>query len=167
VVKFCLFWLKNFDYAYVSPGKNLHDLVKILGNVGQTMTPPPPPPRPPPPNVDGFATSLLIVSLPWSCLCCQRDSCYPCFLHYLRRRYVSVVFVVTVVLRVIPLVFVDLTTVYDLQKHVIPIYNLVHLFLFVFLFASFSSSSPSFPWPFVVVVLLLFFVFQLSFSFFT
>ena len=41
-------------------GKNLHDLVKILGNVGQTMTTPPPPP-PPPPNVDGFATSLAII----------------------------------------------------------------------------------------------------------
>ena len=27
-------------------GKNLHDLVKILGNVGQTMTTPPPPPPP-------------------------------------------------------------------------------------------------------------------------
>jgi hypothetical protein len=58
-----------FEYAYVSPenffdlppvdnifGKNLYDLVKILGNVGQNMTTPHPPP--PPPNVDGFATSL-------------------------------------------------------------------------------------------------------------
>jgi hypothetical protein len=64
---------KFFDYAYVSTenfsdpsppppvdnisGKNLRDLVKILGNVGQTMTTPPPPP-----NVDGFATSLYVIT---------------------------------------------------------------------------------------------------------
>ena len=29
---------------------------KILGKVGQNMTPPPPPP----PNIDGFATSLVV-----------------------------------------------------------------------------------------------------------
>jgi hypothetical protein len=60
---------KNFfDYAYVSPEnfldlppvdnifrKIFYDLVKILGNVGQNMT------TPPPPNVDGFATSLIIL----------------------------------------------------------------------------------------------------------
>jgi hypothetical protein len=61
--KLCLFWLKNVEYAYVNPeifltsppidnivGKNLHDLVKILGNVDQNMTTPPPPPPPPPPT---------------------------------------------------------------------------------------------------------------------
>ena len=66
--------LKNFfDYANVSPEKffglisphppppvenifkkKFYDFVKILGNVGQYMTPPPPP------NVDGFVTSLAM-----------------------------------------------------------------------------------------------------------
>jgi hypothetical protein len=38
-------------------GKNLYDLDKILGNVGQNMT------TPPPPNVDGFTTSLNICNI--------------------------------------------------------------------------------------------------------
>ena len=59
----CVMWVRKnfFDYAYVSPENffdpppRFDDLVKILGNVGQSMTTPPP-------NVYGFATSLLAVT---------------------------------------------------------------------------------------------------------
>jgi hypothetical protein len=79
-----------FDYACVSPenffdlpsvdnifGKNLYDLVKILGNVGQNMTTPPHPS--PPPNVDGFATSLKIPGNKDSGFPASQNCCFPEF----------------------------------------------------------------------------------------